>query len=126
MGAAKMSATEQLWVGQSYQCFLEDYANKSLTWLNISWNVDYRLYENYSGSYVRTVSFDEYKSGTYDVKVTWTETDMSDSFAPFYHKSHTWSFTCRDNPLILSPTSTSLSVGETKQLSCSFTYNSEF
>ena len=124
--SARMSATEQLWVGQTYQCFMEDYADMSLSWVNISWSVDYGLYENYSGSYVRTVSFSEYKSGTYNVTVKWTQTDMSDSFAPFYHKSHTWSFTCRDNPLNMSQTSIELAEGDTKQLNCSFTYNNNY
>lgn len=119
-------AQEQLWVGQTYQCYLEDYANRSLSWGNISWNVDNGLNTEYSGSNVRTVSFQQYKSGTYSVKVTWTETDMSDSYAPFYHKNHTWSFTCKDNPLLLSPSETNLTVGETQQLSSSFTYNNSY
>ena len=122
---AHLSATE-LWVGQSYQCFMTDYANQSLSLMNISWDVDYGLYVDYSGTYVRTVSFNEYKSGTYNVKVSWLETNLYDDYSPIYHKSHTWSFTCKDNPLILSPTSVSLAAGETKQLDCHFTYNNNY
>ena len=87
----------QLSVGEKYQCFLEDYANRYYDWVNISWSVDNGLYEDFSGSYVRTVSFHEYKSGTYKVTVNWTETDLSDPYDPFRHKSHTWYFTCKND-----------------------------
>lgn len=122
---ATPSYGEELWVGQTYQCFLEDYANRSYSWVNIDWNWTYGLYINYYGSYVTTISFDKYMSGTYEVTVKWSETKMSDS-SPFYHRSHTWSFTCRDNPLLLSSSSETLSVGETKQLSCTFTYSNSY
>ncbi len=125
MVTTRASATD-LWVSETYQCFLEDYANRSYDWINISWEVDYGLYQNYSGSYVRTVSFQEYKSGTYTVTVKWTETDLSDPFDPFRHKSHTWYFTCKDNPLILGASTINLTVGQTHQLNCSFTYNNNY
>ncbi len=90
----------QLSVGQKYQCFLEDYANKYYDWINISWEISSGLNVDYAGTYVRTVSFSEYRSGTYSVTVKWTETDMSDPFDPFRHKSHTWYFTCKnDGPI---------------------------
>ena len=121
----RASATE-LWVGEKYQCFMTDYADQSLSLMNIDWSVGYGLYTNYSGTYVRTVSFEEYKSGTYNVKVTWLETDLYDDYSPVYHKSHTWSFTCKDNPLTISPSSVNMTVGETKQLKCDFTYNNSY
>lgn len=70
---------EDLWVGQTYQCFLEDYANRSYSWVNIDWNWTNGLYINSYGSYVTTISFDKYMSGTYEVSVKWSETNMSDS-----------------------------------------------
>ncbi len=122
-----VSNAEELWVGQQYQCFASDYYNTRLSQFNVSWSVDYGLTTNYSGTHVRTVSFNEYKSGTYNVKVTWTETDMSNDYDPnVYHRSHTWSFTCKDNPLVLSESSMNLSTGQSRQLSCRHTYNNSY
>ena len=93
----------QLEVGQTYQCFIEDYANRAYDWINISWEISSGLTRNFSGTYVRTVSFSEYKSGTYSVTAKWTETDMSDPFDPFRHKSHTWTFTCKKQAALRCP-----------------------
>lgn len=87
----------QLSVGEKYQCFIEDFANKSYDWINISWEISSGLHIDFSGTYVKTVSFQEYKSGTYSVTAKWTETKMSDPFDPFRHKSHTWYFTCKNS-----------------------------
>jgi len=84
-----LAAQHSLWVGEQYQCFLEDYANRAYDWVNINWSVDYGLYQNYSGKYVTTVSFLEYTNATKEVEVHWTETKLSDSSDPFRHKSHT-------------------------------------
>ena len=54
----RLTAQQSLWVGEKYQCFLEDYANKSLSWLNVNWTMDSGLNEEYDGNYVRTVSFE--------------------------------------------------------------------
>ena len=121
-----LKAQQSLWVGEKYQCFLTDYANTSLSILNVSWTIPSEMKEEYSGTYVRTVSFEEYQSGTYSVRASWKETDMSDSFSPFYSKSHTWSFTCRDNPLVLNNSSLSLTKGGTGTIGYSHTYSNEY
>ena len=113
----------QLEVGQTYQCFIEDYANRTYDWINISWEVSSGLTTNYYGDYVRTVSFSEYKSGTYSVTAKWTETDMGDPYDPFRHKSHTWTFTCKKpsdikvTSISLSPTTMNLEVGKSQYIS---------
>ena len=108
-----LKAQQSLWVGEKYQCFLTDYANTYLSILNVSWTIPSEMKEEYSGTYVRTVSFEEYQSGTYSVRASWKETDMGDPFAPTYNKSHTWNFTCRDNPLLLNNSSLTLTKGST-------------
>ena len=121
-----LKAQQSLWVGEEYQCFLTDYANTSLSILNVSWTVPSEMKEEFSGTYVRTVSFSQYQSGTYSVRASWKETDMSDSFSPFYSKSHTWSFTCRDNPLVLNNSSLTLTKGSTGTIGYSHTYSNEY
>ncbi len=121
-----LKAQQSLWVGEEYQCFLTDYANTSLSILNVSWTVPSEMKEEFSGTYVRTVSFSQYQSGTYSVRASWKETDMSDSFSPFYSRSHTWSFTCRDNPLVLNSSSLTLTKGSTGTIGYSHTYSNEY
>ena len=121
-----LKAQQSLWVGEEYQCFLTDYANTSLSIVNVSWTVPSEMKEEFSGTYVRTVSFSQYQSGTYSVRASWKETDLSDSFSPFYSRSHTWSFTCRDNPLVLNNSSLTLTKGSTGTIGYSHTYSNEY
>jgi len=121
-----LKAQQSLWVGEEYQCFLTDYANTSLSIVNVSWTVPSEMKEEFSGTYVRTVSFEEYHNDTYNVRASWKETDLSDSFSPFYSKSHTWSFTCRDNPLVLNNSSLTLTKGSTGTIGYSHTYSNEY
>ena len=117
---------KQLWVGEKYQCFIQDYGNTSYTWTNISWDISSGLHEEYSGSYVRTVSFDKYVSGTEKVTAKWLEVDFSSDYTPNYHKSHTWTFTCKDNPIELEKNSITITEGNTAKIGYSHKYSNSY
>ena len=122
----RIASQTQLWVGEKYSCFIEDYGNKAYDWVNVSWEIDRGLYENYDGDYVKTISFNKYTSGTKCVIAKWTETDLNDSFDPWHHKSHTWEFVCKDNPLVLRENRITLSKGNTYRIAYDFLYDNDY
>lgn len=126
MTTSATNAQIQLWVGEPYSCFLEDCANKRYDWINIKWNINSNLYNLFSGNYVNKICFNRYSSSTANVTVEWTETIMSDPNDPFRHKSYTWSFVCKDNPLILNNEAISVVEGHQEKIDYKFTYQNTY
>ena len=117
----------QLWVGEPYSCDLTDYANTSYDIVEKEWSKSSGLSYDYSGDYVRTVSFSEYVDGTQTVTAKWAETKLLDDSYPYFnHKSHTWSFTCKDNPLVLDDSSISVGGNDKVQIRYHFTYSNNY
>ena len=105
----KLSAqTQSLWVGESYTCDATS-AMMGLT-SDKRWTISGGYFStNETGSYNR-ITVTQFFSGTASVTFSWKERLTSNS--QWKPRSKTWYFTCKENPVFITPTSITLSVGE--------------
>ena len=114
--------TQSLWVGQSYTCDGTS-AMMGLT-SDKSWTTSGGYFSlSGSGSY-RTVTISQYFSGTASVTFSWKERLTSNS--QWKSRSKTWYFTCRDNQVYITPSSMTLSVGESDYVGYSHQYDNSY
>lgn len=116
------AATKALWVGESYTCDV----SSSILGLtsDVSWSVN-GGYISLSGTgFYRNVKATQYWSGTSTVTCTWKYRLYSGD--QWRSQSRSWTFTCNENPVSISPTSMTLSVGETDYVSYSHKYSNSY
>lgn len=114
--------TQNLWVGQTYTCDATS-AMMGLT-SDKSWTTSGGYFSlSGSGSY-RTVTISQYFSGTASVTFSWKERLTSNS--QWKPRSKTWYFTCRDNQVYITPSSMTLSVGESNYVGYSHQYDNNY
>lgn len=114
--------TKSLWVGESYTCDAASATMGSVT--DVSWSSS-GGYISMSGSgFYRTVKATQYWSGTATVTCSWRYTLYYGGTQ--YSTSKTWTFTCTENPVSISPTSMTMAVGETRYVSYSHKYSNSY
>lgn len=105
----KLSAQTELWVGESYTCDATSDMKGALT-SDKKWTI--------SGGYFSTneigdkyrITVTQFFSETATVTFSWKERYYpNDQLRP---RSRTWKFKCKENPVFITPTSMTLSVGE--------------
>ncbi|MBR6602046.1 MAG: Ig-like domain-containing protein [Bacteroidaceae bacterium] len=114
--------TQSLWVGQSYTCD----ATSALIGLtsDMSWSTSGGYFSlSGSGAY-RTITIYQYFFGTASIKCSWKERLTSNS--QWTSRSKTWYFTCRDNQVYITPSSMTLSVGESDYVGYSHQYDNNY
>ncbi len=115
-------AQQSLWVGQSYT-FDVTSAVMGLT-ANMSWSTS-GGYLSLSGSgFYRTITVTQYFSGSATVTCEWDYKLTSNSSYTHMRKSVT--ITCRENKVSISPSSLTLSPGETSYVSYSHQYDNQY
>ena len=111
-----------LWVGQSYVCDAAT-AVVGLT-SSVSWSCT-GGYINMTGSgFARTVTATQYWSGTAQVTCTWKYRLTANS--TWQSQSKTWTFTCQENPVHITPTEMVLSVGQTASVGYYHEYSNSY
>ena len=115
--------SQSLWVGQTYTCDASS-AVVGLT-SDISWTSSGSMTMTGSGFY-RTVSYSSYVGGTAAswVKCTWKYRYYAND--SWHTQSKTWYFTCKDNPLTVTPSSMTLDVGDYGYVSASLAYSNQY
>lgn len=111
--------TRQLWVGESFTCDVSS-AVMGLT-SDMSWSVS-GGYVSLSGTgFYRTATVTQYFSGSAIVTCKWKYRLYSgDTWST---QSRSWTFTCQDNPVSISPTSLTLAPGEQAYVRYSLRYS---
>lgn len=99
---------EELWVGETYECDAQSSMVGSIT--DVSWTTNGGYFNLSGAGYFRKVTATQYWSGTASVTCSWRYTLYYGGTQ--YTDSKTWYFTCRENPVSISPTSMTLNVGE--------------
>ena len=105
-----------LWVGESMlvETGLNASSISDITWTTSSQDI------SYSGNgVVCTVKINKYFSGVQSVKCDWTFSFGAPGTRTFY-------FACKENPVMISPTTMSLSIGGTGLVSYSHQYNNQY
>lgn len=116
------AATESLWVGETYRCDATSSAS-SLT-SDISWSTS-GGYITLSGSGLyRDVTATQYWSGTATVTCSWKYRLYSND--TWKTKTKSWTFTCSENPVSISPTSMTLAIGESGNVGYSHKYSNNY
>ena len=116
------SQSHSLWVGESYTCDGTS-AMMGLT-SDKSWTTS-GGYISLSGSGAyRTVKITQYFSGTASVTFSWKERLYAND--QWSQRSKTWYFTCRENPVYITPTSMTLAVGESGYVSYQHEYSNNY
>ena len=114
--------TQSLWVGESYTCDGTS-AMMGLT-SDESWSTSGGYFSVKGSGAYRTVTITQYFSGTASVTFSWKERLTSNS--QWKSRSKTWYFRCRDNQVYISPSSMTLSVGESDYVGCSHQYDNSY
>lgn len=116
------AATKQMWVGETYKCDATS-AVMGLT-SDVSWTTS-GGYISLSGSgFYRNVTVTQYFSGTATIKCSWKYRLYSGD--KWTSTSREWTISCNDNPCTISPTSMTLSVGETDYVGYSLKYSNSY
>lgn len=111
-----------LWVGEKYSCDATSATMGNL--YNISWSCN-GGYINMTGSGLyRDIVITQYFNGEATVRCEWDYTlYYGDNF---HHQTKTWTFSCRDNPVSISPEYMTLSVGETDYVGYRHQYSNSY
>lgn len=118
----KAQTTKLMWVGESYQCD----ATSALLGLisDMSWTTNGGYFSlNGSGGY-RTVTVTQYFLGTASVTCSWKYRLYSND--QWKTQSKTWYFTCQENPISITPTTMTLTVGENRHVSYAHLYDNSY
>lgn len=115
-------AQHNLWVGQSFKCDATS-AVMGLT-SDVSWSVN-GGYISLSGSgFYRNATVTQYYSGGATVTCSWKYRLYSGD--RWRNQSKSWTITCQDNPVSISPTSLTLGVGETGSVSYTHKFSNSY
>lgn len=115
-------AQHNLWVGQSFKCDATS-AVMGLT-SDVSWSVN-GGYISLSGSgFYRNATVTQYYSGGATVTCSWKYRLYSGD--RWRNQSKSWTITCQDNPVSISPTSLTLGVGEIGSVSYTHKFSNSY
>lgn len=115
-------AQQTLWVGQSYK-FDVSSSVMGIT-ANMSWSTN-GGYLSLSGSgFYRTITVTQYFSGTATVTCEWDYKLTGNG--SYTHTKRQVTISCRDNQVSISPTSMTMSPGETKYVSYRHQYDNQY
>ena len=116
------AAIKSLWVGETWTCDASSAITGTTT--DVSWTCS-GGYLSFRGSgFFRDVTATQYWSGTATVTCSW-------KYRLYYgdtwkSQSRSWTFTCNENPVSISPTSMTLSMGETDHVGYSHKYTNSY
>lgn len=120
--STKLSAQKSMWVGETYKCDATS-AVMGLT-SDVSWTTN-GGYLSLSGSgFYRNVTVTQYFGGSATVKCSWKYRLYSGD--TWKTQSKSWTITCNDNPVSISPTSLTLNVGQTGRVGYNHKYNNSY
>lgn len=115
-------AQHNLWVGQSFKCDATS-AVMGLT-SDVSWSVS-GGYISLSGSgFYRNATVTQYYSGRATVTCSWKYRLYSGD--RWRNQSKSWTITCQDNPVSISPASLTLGIGETGSVSYTHKFSNSY
>lgn len=117
----KLSATS-LWVGETMTCDATS-AVMGLT-SDINWSVSGGNISLSGSGFYRNAKVTQYFSGSATIKCTWKYRLYSGDTPK--SQSRTWTVSCNDNPVSISPTKMTLNVGETGHVSYSHQYSNSY
>lgn len=118
----KLSAQKSMWVGETYKCDATS-AVMGLT-SDVSWTTN-GGYLSLSGSgFYRNVTVTQYFGGSATVKCSWKYRLYSGD--TWKTQSKSWTITCNENPVSISPTNLTLAPGETAYVSYSHKYSNSY
>lgn len=109
-----------LWVGESYKCEASTVGLVS----DVSWTTNGGYFTLTGSGLYRDVKISQYFSGTASVTCTWKYRLYSGD--TYKTNSKTWSFSCRSNPVSISPSSMTLSVGEDAYVGYTHAYSNSY
>lgn len=115
-------SASSLWVGQSITCDASS-AAMGLT-SDITWTTNGGYISLNGTGFYRTVTATKYWSGTATVTCTWKYRLYAND--KWTTQKKTWSFTCNENPVSISPSSIELSVGASDYVTYSHKYSNEY
>lgn len=111
-----------IWVGETVQCDATS-AVMGLT-SDVSWSVSGGALTLSGSGFYRNVTAVQYFFGTAYVTCTWKYRLYSTD--KLREQSKTWSFTCYDNPVSISPSEKSMYVGQSFRIGTSLNYSNSY
>ncbi len=111
-----------VWVGETTRCDATSSVIGSTS--DISWSTNGGYFSLSGSGFYRDVKVTQYFSGSATVTCSWKYRLTSSS--QWTSTSKTWTFTCKDNPASVSPSTLSLKVDDSYQLSYSHTYTNSY
>lgn len=111
-----------LWVGESYTCDATS-AVMGLT-SDVSWTTNGGYFSMSGSGFYRKVTITQFFSGSATITCSWKYRLYSND--TWKHQSKTWTFTCQENPVYITPTSMTLKVGESSYVSYSHKYSNSY
>lgn len=111
-----------LWVGEKYTCDATSATMGNL--YNISWSCSGGYISMTGSGLYRDIVITQFFNGEATVRCEWDYTlYYGDNF---HHQTRTWTFSCRDNPVSISPEYMTLSVGETDYVGYRHQYSNSY
>lgn len=104
-------------VGQSLRCEISPVGSVT----DLKWSCSGGYVTLTGSGYYRDATITQYYSGTAVIQASWYYTLYSGG--PRTRQSKTWHLACQDNPVTLKPETMELSVGESKYVSASLSYD---
>ena len=119
---AQAQTTKQMWVGESFKCDATS-AIFGLT-SDISWTTSGGYFSLSGSGLYRDVTITQYFSGQASVTCSWKYRLYSGD--TWKEQSKTWTFTCQENPVSISPSVMTLSIGESGYVGYNHKYNNNY
>lgn len=114
--------TRSMWVGESFTCDVSS-SIMGLT-SDVSWSTN-GGYISFTGTgFYRNVMVTQYFSGVASVTCTWKQRLTASS--AWTVRKKTWNFSCRENPVSITPSIMNLSVGESAYVSFRHKYSNSY
>ena len=120
--SVSVRAQQPLWVGETYRCD----ATSSIMGLtsDVYWSCNGGYIQMTGSGFYRDVRITQFFSGTATVKMEWNYRLLpNDRPQP---RSRTWTFTCRENPISIYPTTMTLAPGQEAYLTYSLAYSNQY
>lgn len=118
---------QALWVGQSFTCDLKNVS--SMEHNNVEWTLDASAKDYLTiqpNGEKCVVKAKKYFSGTLSVLSSWVYIPFPDFPSNQENLSLTWYFSCKENPVSISPTNMTLEIGKTGQVNYSHQFTNEY
>ena len=119
---SELYAQKAMWVGETYRCDATS-AVMGLT-SDVSWTTSGGYLSLRGSGFYRDVTVTQYFGGTATIRCTWKYRLYSGD--RWRNQSRTWTITCNENPVSISPTNLVLSPGETAYVSYSHRYSNSY